>query len=296
MRVTVDLGDIKEECFVLIPFASKFDLIYEEVLRPAIEDAGLVSTRADEIYGNKRIMQDVWNGIRAARMVLAELTGRNANVLYELGLAHSLGKQAVVITNTMEDVPFDLKDVRCIVYDKEHPRWGDFLRSNVTRTMTTVLEGGSNDTLYTGIATDAEYPPVERETAEVSRRRAEEAEEAPNIAGEWAIEETWESGTSRTTMLFLEQEGTSLRGHAVSGAVFSESGAQVAQEVSGYVRGDMIELVATTYEFIRPPETEKGFVWYLETWRGQLSDETTFRGEVSDEERTGAFVAQRTDQ
>ncbi len=101
MKVTVDLGEIKEECFVLMPFAPKFDVIFEEVLRPAIEDVGLAPVRADQIYGNKRIMQDVWDSIKAARMIVAELTGRNANVLYELGLAHSLGKQAVIITNTL---------------------------------------------------------------------------------------------------------------------------------------------------------------------------------------------------
>lgn len=114
MKATVELGDIKNECFILMPFSPKFDLIYEEVLRPAVENANLVPVRADLIYGSRRIMRDVWNGIRTARVVLAELTGRNANVLYELGLAHALGKLFVIITNSMDDVPFDLKDLRCM--------------------------------------------------------------------------------------------------------------------------------------------------------------------------------------
>lgn len=84
MKVSINLGDIKNECFVLMPFGSKFDPIYEEVLRPAIEDVGLVPARADQIYGSKRIMRDVWNGICTARIVIAELTGRNPNVLTNL--------------------------------------------------------------------------------------------------------------------------------------------------------------------------------------------------------------------
>ena len=64
MKVTVDLGDIHEECFVLIPFTATFDLLYEQVLDPAIEDAGLAPVRADNIYGSRRITQDVWDSIR----------------------------------------------------------------------------------------------------------------------------------------------------------------------------------------------------------------------------------------
>ena len=71
MKVTIDLGIIKEECFVLMPFSPKTDLIYEEVLKPAIEDANLTPVRADEIYGTRRIMQDIWDSIRSARLVVA---------------------------------------------------------------------------------------------------------------------------------------------------------------------------------------------------------------------------------
>ena len=92
-----------------MPLSLKSDLIYEEVFKPAIEAAGLSCVRADEIYGSKRIMQDVWDSIRAARVVLAELSGRNPNVLYELGLSHAIGKPVIIITSSMDDVPFDLR-------------------------------------------------------------------------------------------------------------------------------------------------------------------------------------------
>lgn len=80
MRLTVDLGEIKNECFELMPFGPKFDPIYEEVLQPAIEEVGLTPTRADLIYGSRRTMQDIWINIRASRMVVAELIGRNMSL------------------------------------------------------------------------------------------------------------------------------------------------------------------------------------------------------------------------
>jgi hypothetical protein len=49
--------------------------------------------------------------------LIADLTGRNANVFYELGLAHALKKDVILITQKIEDVPFDLRHYRCIVYD-----------------------------------------------------------------------------------------------------------------------------------------------------------------------------------
>lgn len=82
MRITVELDNASNSCFVIMPFGPKFDLIYEEVFKPAIEETGLTCVRADEIFGSKRIMQDVWDTIRSARVILAELSGRNPNVFY----------------------------------------------------------------------------------------------------------------------------------------------------------------------------------------------------------------------
>lgn len=295
LKITVDLGDIKLECFVLMPFAPKFDLIFEEVLRPAIEDVGLVPVRADQIYGNKRIMQDIWNNIKTARLILAELTGRNANVLYELGLAHSLGKQAVIITNTMEDVPFDLKDVRCIVYDKEHPTWGEHLRSNLVRTMSNVLASSDYENLYGGIEFDAKYQPV---SADASEREVTKAEEIPVIDGEWTINETWDYGeplgkVERTATLYLVQEGRELRGYTETSFLFRDPAPLVIQEVSGYIRGRRIEMVATSYQLLRSSEDPTDESWSLDSWRGTLNNAESFSGEVFDEIRKGTFEARK---
>jgi hypothetical protein len=80
-------------CFVLMPFSDQFFLNYEEAIRPALEAAGLRGVHAGEIFGTREIMEDIWESICTARMVVADVTGRNPNVFYELGIAHTIGKE-----------------------------------------------------------------------------------------------------------------------------------------------------------------------------------------------------------
>ena len=72
-------------------------------------------------------MDRVWQGINAAEILVAELTTRNANVTYELGLAHALKKPVVLVSAKEEDVPFDLQHIRVIYYDVTDPFWGNKL-------------------------------------------------------------------------------------------------------------------------------------------------------------------------
>lgn len=103
-------------CFVLIPFEQKMYPIYEDHIRSVVESEGLSCLRADEIVSTNQITWDIWEKINRARLIIADLTGKNANVFYEVGLANALGKEVILITQTMKDVPFDLKLLRCIVY------------------------------------------------------------------------------------------------------------------------------------------------------------------------------------
>ena len=74
--VSVNLGDLTHSCFVIMPFASTFNTVYERVIRPAVEDAGLACIRADELFARPQITHDIWQQIRSCRLVLAELTGK----------------------------------------------------------------------------------------------------------------------------------------------------------------------------------------------------------------------------
>lgn len=113
----------KDYCFVLMPFAEMRDLqpVYRNHIKPVIEKCGLRCERADDIYDISGVMQSVWEGINRARLILADLTERNANVFYELGIAHTLGKPVIMLTQHIDYVPFDLRHLRCIVYDYTPP-------------------------------------------------------------------------------------------------------------------------------------------------------------------------------
>lgn len=115
----------EDSCFVVMPFAEPHEGYYEMIYKPAIEKAGMKPVRADaEIFGTGKIMDQVWRGINAAKVLVTELTTRNPNVFYELGLAHALRKPVVLISSNEDDVPFDLQHIRVIYYDVNDPFWG----------------------------------------------------------------------------------------------------------------------------------------------------------------------------
>lgn len=104
-----------------MPFTESLTDIYQSFVKPTVElpDFGLVCRRADDIKSNRAIIQDIWKSICEARLIIADLTGLNANVMYELGIAHTLGKETVLIYQRGHDIrfPFDLAHIRRIEYD-----------------------------------------------------------------------------------------------------------------------------------------------------------------------------------
>jgi hypothetical protein len=104
-------------CFVLMPFDTSFDSVYRDIIKRTVESFSLECKRADELFGIKPIMSDIWDYIQKTGFLIADLTSRNPNVFYELGLAHAFGKEVILITQNIEDVPFDLRHYRCVVYE-----------------------------------------------------------------------------------------------------------------------------------------------------------------------------------
>lgn len=119
-------------CFVMQPFAGALGGYYDTIFKPAINQAGLVPLRADaDIFATGKIIDQIWSGINSATVLVAELTSKNPNVFYELGLAHALRKPVVLVSSNEEDVPFDLRHIRVIVYDQADPFWGEKLIDKV---------------------------------------------------------------------------------------------------------------------------------------------------------------------
>ncbi|ADV84894.1 hypothetical protein [Terriglobus saanensis] len=136
--VKIEHGD---SCFVMMPFAEPLGGYYKSIYEPAITKAGLRAVRADdEIFATGKVMDQIWSGIGAAKVLVAELTGRNPNVFYELGLAHALSKPVVLISSNQEDVPFDLQHIRVIYYDMRDPFWGEKLIAKVSENVVSALK------------------------------------------------------------------------------------------------------------------------------------------------------------
>ena len=105
-----------DSVFVIMPFSEPWsDEIWKQALKPAIQEIGMKAIRADDLYGQK-IMEDVWQSILQSAIVVCDTTGRNPNVFYELGIAHTLGKKVLLLTQNIDDIPFDLREFRHIEY------------------------------------------------------------------------------------------------------------------------------------------------------------------------------------
>lgn len=103
--------------FVLMPFDKKFDDVYQLGIKEACSNAGAYCERVDEQLFVENILERVYNQIGKADIIVAEMTGRNPNVFYETGYAHALNKRVILLTQNVEDIPFDLKLFPHVVYD-----------------------------------------------------------------------------------------------------------------------------------------------------------------------------------
>ena len=138
-----------DTCFVMQPFAPPLGSYYINIYEPAIKKAGLTAVRADaEIFGTGKIIDQIWQGINRSRVLVAELTSRNANVFYELGLAHALKKPVVLISSNENDVPFDIRHVRVIYYDLTDPFWGSKLIDKVAENIISALKDPKDAILF----------------------------------------------------------------------------------------------------------------------------------------------------
>ena len=100
---------------VMMPFGAEFSPVYD-TLQEAAADSGLRCSRADEIWENPEVIQDIVTLIDRSFVVVCDCTGRNPNVFYEIGIAHSLGREVAMITQADADIPFDLRHLRYIKY------------------------------------------------------------------------------------------------------------------------------------------------------------------------------------
>lgn len=157
-----------------MPFGSPFDRYFKNIFVPAIEDAGLEAIRADSIFMPSAIMPDIWRFLSEAKVLVADLTGRNPNVFYELGLAHALQKPVILVTSNLDDVPFDLRGLRVLGYDKENEDWGAELRRMIAASLKETLSDPSRAIPSTFVAQRVSEPQKVDPLQRVLRQLTEE--------------------------------------------------------------------------------------------------------------------------
>jgi len=185
-------GRQENSCFVICPFGGWNDRYYLDVYKPAVESAGLEPKRADDLYRPSAIVNDIWEFVRNSRVLLADLTGKNPNVFYELGLAHAIGKPVVMVTRSINDVPFDLRALRVIEFEIEDPQWSELLKEKIVKSLREVLGAPEQAVLPTFLRerpTDRKptVTPVERRILELQQQmellRAETRSRADRFTG-----------------------------------------------------------------------------------------------------------------
>ena len=109
-------------CFIVMPFAADFASVHDTIVE-ALEssDVGFRCRRADEFFGGQKIMEDILREIATSELIVGDVTGRNPNVFYELGIAHMVKdpERVLLLTQHVEDIPFDLRAYRHIVYSRD---------------------------------------------------------------------------------------------------------------------------------------------------------------------------------
>ncbi len=116
-------------CFVIMKFGEKNtddylrqQSIYEDIIKPAVEEAGLgYLQRADDIMKPGSVVKDIVQYLANADVVIADLTHQNPNVFYELGVRHALRGRVIMLTQSTEDIPFDLRNYRVVQYTPDSP-------------------------------------------------------------------------------------------------------------------------------------------------------------------------------
>jgi hypothetical protein len=127
------------KCFVVMPFGEPFDDYYQKHLKPTVESLDIQVERADEVFGSRPIINDIIESIIDCDFILADVSLKNPNVNYELGIAHALKKPVIIISQKVDDIPFDYRHIRAIIYDNEKTNWENKLKTSLKKTIEKLL-------------------------------------------------------------------------------------------------------------------------------------------------------------
>lgn len=113
----IEISNLKPFAFVLMPFAQEFKDIYKFGIKETADQLGVVAERVDEQHFSETMLERIYRQIEQCDFIIAEMSGQNPNVFYEVGYAHAKGKLCILVTKSASDIPFDLKHHSHVVYD-----------------------------------------------------------------------------------------------------------------------------------------------------------------------------------
>jgi hypothetical protein len=108
----------EELVFVLTPFNEKYTEQYS-VINRLVTSLGFKCSKGDDSNISSNILGHIAEQIAKSRLVIANISGRNPNVFYELGIAHALGKPVIIVSESLSDIPFDINSSRILAFDDE---------------------------------------------------------------------------------------------------------------------------------------------------------------------------------
>lgn len=154
----------KEKCFVIMPISDQgdypeghFSKVYDQIFKPAIEDAGYEAYRVDENKICDSIMRKIFNAIYECPMAICDLSNRNPNVLYELGLRQAYDKPVVLLQDEKTDKIFDISGINTVYYKSDRLYENVFdARKRLTEAIISTREGKQDSIIKIWKATAAD--------------------------------------------------------------------------------------------------------------------------------------------
>lgn len=159
----------KERCFVIMPIsdqgdypAGHFTKVYEQIIKPSVEDAGYEAYRVDENNICDAIINKIFSAIQECPMAICDLSNRNPNVLYELGLRQAYDKPVVLIQDDKTQKIFDVSGISTVFY-KSTRLYEDVIeaRENIKKAILSTKEGKVSTLVKVIKASTADFSKVE---------------------------------------------------------------------------------------------------------------------------------------
>jgi hypothetical protein len=184
------------KAFIIMPYGSEFDKIFNDLVKQPLEESGYEVIRADSILDQHNILKDIIRNIAEADLIIADLTSINPNVFYELGIAHAMQVPTVLLSQSIEDVPFDLKSYRVIVYSTRY-----YDATELPRKLIEITDKAKNNNLSFGnpvsdFLPEARIKRSENKKIDLEKQEIEKIIDVEEEKGLWDFIEDAENSTN----------------------------------------------------------------------------------------------------